>query len=423
MANYGLDRQREIFIDGISGKKPLIPIDFAKLEKRAGEKMSKEGYAYLAGGAGREQTIQDNSRGFNLWQIWPRMLRGVAQREMRTTLFGDQLSAPFLLAPIGVLELAHQQADLAVAKAAAKHNIPFIFSNQASVPMERCSSAMGDSPRWFQLYWSKSRDLVQSFVQRAEGCGASAIVVTLDTTMLGWRPRDLDLAYLPFLQGKGIAQYVSDPVFQRLLLELDEELQPGPQPAKNWSSIRHIIKVIRAYPEGSLRSKLQSGKPLAAVKKFINMYTNPAITWTDLAFLRENTQLPILLKGILHPDDALKSIDFGMDGIIVSNHGGRQVDGAVSTAAVLPQIVKATQKQIKVLVDSGIRSGSDIFKALALGADAVCIGRPYAYALALAGEAGVDELIRNYKAELDLCMALTGCRDLTEIDGRMLRQA
>ena len=420
MADYGLERQREVFINGLAGKKPVIPFNHLKLEEKASRKISKEAFAYIAGGAGQEITASENREGFDAWQIWPRMLRGVADRDMSSTLFGDKISAPFFLSPIGVLEMAHKTADLAAGRAAADQEIPFVFSNQASVSMEKCSAAMGDSPRWFQLYWSKERNLVQSFVERAEACGCSAIVVTLDTTTLGWRPRDLELAYLPFLQGKGIAQYVNDPVFQRLLNEPVQE-EPGKQgPTKNLTAIKNVLKVIRSYPEGSLINRLTSGRPLAAVKKFISIYTNPAISWDDLSFLREHTSLPVILKGILHPDDALKAIDHGVEGIMVSNHGGRQVDGAVSTAAVLPEIVKAVNGQSKILVDSGIRSGTDVFKALALGADAVGVGRPYAYALAIAGEAGVNELIRNYKAEFDLCMALTGCSKLSDIDDRML---
>lgn len=422
MANYGLDRQREVFINGMAGDKPVIPFNYNKLEERASQKLSKEAFAYIAGGAGEESTARANRRDFDSWQIWPRMLRGVDKRDMSFSLFNDKITAPFFLSPIGVLELAHKQADLAVAKAAARHQIPFTFSNQASFPVERCSELMNSSPLWFQLYWSKNLDLVQSFLERAEKTGASAIVVTLDTTLLGWRPRDLELAYLPFLQGKGIAQYVSDPVFQRLLDEPEEKGAGKPQPRKNLAAIKNIIKVIKSYPEGSLIKKLTSGRPLTAVKKFISIYTNPAITWKDLSFLREHTTLPIVLKGVLHPDDARKAIDHGVDGLIISNHGGRQVDGAVSTALVLPEIAVAVQKQAKVMVDSGIRSGADVFKALALGADAVGIGRPYAYALALNGEAGVDELISNYKADFDLCMALAGCSKLSDINEEMLRK-
>ena len=252
--------------------------------------------------------------------------------------------------------------------------------------MEEVAAAMADSPRWFQLYWSKSNDLVASLVTRAERCGCSAIVVTLDTTLLGWRTRDLDLAYLPFLEGKGIAQYTSDPVFQRLM----DEPGNGSAPRKaTFESLTGLFKMVKAYPGSGFIKKLRSGRPVKAVRKFTEIYSNPALTWKDLAFLRQHTKLPILLKGILHPEDAALAVSHGVNGIIVSNHGGRQVDGSMGTVEALPEIVKAVRAQVPVLIDGGIRAGADMFKALALGATAVCIGRPYVYGLTLAGEAGV----------------------------------
>jgi lactate 2-monooxygenase len=288
-----------------------------------------------------------------------------------------------------------------------------IFSNQASKPMEAVSEAMGDGVRLFQLYWSKSNDLVASFVQRAERCGCSAIVVTLDTTMLGWRTRDLDLAYLPFLEGKGIAQYTSDPVFQKLMDEPDAS--PGVKKRISLQSILGLLEMTKNYPDKGFLKKLKSRRPLKAVQKFISIYSNPAVTWDDLKFLRTVTKLPILLKGILHPDDARKAIDYGVDGIYISNHGGRQVDGSISTIEALPVIAKAVNKQLPILFDSGIRGGADAFKAIALGATAIGIGRPYVYALALAGEKGVRELLKNFKADFELTMGLAGCRAVQEI--------
>jgi lactate 2-monooxygenase len=279
--------------------------------------------------------------------------------------------------------------------------------------MEEVSGVMGDSFNMFQLYWSKSNDLVASFVQRAERCGCSAIVVTLDTTMLGWRTRDLDLAYLPFMEGKGIAQYTSDPVFQKLMDEPD--LNPPVKKLITIQAFLGLIEMTKNYPGNGFLKKLKSGRPVKAVQKFVSIYSNPAVTWNDLKFLRTITKLPIILKGILHPDDAHQSIDYGVDGILVSNHGGRQVDGAISTIEALPAIVKAVNHQIPVLMDSGIRGGADAFKALALGATAVGIGRPYVYALALAGEVGVRELLKNYLADFELTMGLSGCRSVKEI--------
>jgi lactate 2-monooxygenase len=314
--------------------------------------------------------------------------------------------------------MVHPEADLAVAKAAASLGVPFIFSNQASKPMEACSALMGNNPRWFQLYWSKSNELVKSFVQRAEACGCTALVVTLDTTMLGWRTRDLDLAFLPFLEGKGIAQYTSDPVFQKLLDDPEETI-----PLKRsitWQSISGLISMVNRYPGEGFISKLKSGKPMKAVRKFVSIYSNPATTWANLDFLRQHTKLPIILKGVLHPDDARHAMEAGIDGILISNHGGRQVDGALATLDALPRIAAVVQNRIPILLDSGIRGGADVYKALALGATAICVGRPYVYGLALAGEQGVREVIQNLMADFELTMGLSGCSKISDITREMI---
>jgi lactate 2-monooxygenase len=406
-----LDRQKEIYLNGFAGIQPAVPISSGALEETAKKNMSPHAFAYIAGGAGNESTLLCNRAAFENHKIVPRMLRDVSVRDTSIELFGQRLPSPLLLAPIGVLEMAHPQADLAVGKAAASLNIPYIFSNQASKPMEEVATAMDKCPHWFQLYWSKSNELVKSFVKRAEKCGCSAIVVTLDTTVLGWRTRDLDLGYLPFLEGKGIAQYTSDPVFQKLM----GEPEPLAKRKITMQTIRGLVQMVKNYPGGNFFTKLKSGRPVKAVRKFVSIYSNPALTWEDLKFLKTITKLPILLKGILHADDARKSIAHGMSGIIVSNHGGRQVDGSISTLEALPSIVDAVQQKIPVLIDSGIRGGADIFKALALGAKAVCLGRPYVYGLAIAGEPGVKEVLQNTLADFELTMALAGCRNISEI--------
>ncbi len=411
-----LDRQKEIYLNGFAGVKPAVPISFCELEGVAKKRLSPEAYGYIAGGAGNESTLRGNRTAFEKYKIVPRMLRNVSVRDTRIELFGQKLPSPFLLCPIGVLEMAHTQADLAVGKAAASLHVPYIFSNQASKSMEEVATAMGNGARWFQLYWSKSNELVKSFVERAERCGCSAIVVTLDTTVLGWRTRDLDLAYLPFLEGKGIAQYTSDPVFQKLMDE------PAPLSKQNvtWQSVKGLMEMTKKYPGKNFFSKLKSGRPVKAVQKFVSLYSNPALTWGDLKFLKTITKLPLLLKGILHADDARKAIDYGMNGIIVSNHGGRQVDGSISTMEALPSIVEAVNGKIPVLMDSGIRGGADIFKALALGAKAVCLGRPYVYGLAIAGEAGVKEVLQNLMTDFEITMALAGCASISEISREAL---
>lgn len=417
----GRERQSGIYIRGLAGKRPAVSTNLERLEERAREKLSPEAFAYVAGGAGMESSMRANRAGFERWRIVPRMLRDVSVRDTSVELFGETLPAPLLLAPIGVLEMAHAEADLAVARAAAAEGVPMIFSSQASHSMEACAAVMGESPRWFQLYWSRSDELVRSFVRHTEGCGCRAIVLTLDTTMLGWRPRDLDLAYLPFLHGRGIAQYVNDPVFRRSLAEPLEGTSAAAAPV-NLSTLRAFAGMVRRYP-GKLRQKLRSGEPRAAVQRFVATYSRPSLTWDDLQFLRDLTRLPILLKGILHADDARQALEHGMDGIIVSNHGGRQVDGAIGALDALPAVVEAVDGRVPVLFDSGIRGGADVLKALALGARAVCLGRPYVYGLALAGEEGVREVIRNLRADFDLTLGLAGCRSLAEITREMLVRA
>jgi lactate 2-monooxygenase len=390
-----------------------VPAAFAELESHAKEKLSADAFAYIAGGAGNERTMAANRAAFDRWAIMPRVLRNVEQRDLSVELFGRTLPAPLLLAPIGVLELAHGDADLAVARAAAALGVPMIFSNQASVAMEPCAAAMGNTPRWFQLYWSTSDVLVASFVRRAEACGCEAIVVTLDTTMLGWRPRDLDRAHLPFLRGQGLADYTSDPVFRASLREPLPDASATRAPL-NFSSLGVAIDQAKNFP-GGFFGNLFSSKPRVAVQRFFATYSRPSLTWENLPALRRMTKLRIVLKGILHADDARRALDAGVDGIVVSNHGGRQIDGAIASLDALPAIVETVGGKIPVLFDSGVRSGADVFKALALGARAVLLGRPYVYGLALAGEAGVREVVSNVVAEFDLTLGLAGCRAARDV--------
>ena len=412
----GEERQRSIYLRGVSGGRPRVPVDRVELEERAAQAMPREAYAYIAAGAGAEDGIEGNREAFKSWRIVPRVLRDVSERDTSTELFGRTLPSPFLLSPIGVLEMVHRDADRAVARAAAAEGVPMVFSNQASHPMEECAEAMGSSPRWFQLYWSKSQELVESLVGRAEACGCEAIVVTLDTTLLGWRTRDLDLAYLPFLRGKGIAQYTSDPVFERLVQEGSqappEAQAPTPRPTP--AALGTLLQVLRNYPDRFLGG-LRSGMARGSVERFVEIYSRPSLTWDDLPFLRARTELPILLKGVLHPDDARKAVESGIDGIVISNHGGRQIDGVIPTLEALPAIAEEVGGEIPIVLDSGVRGGADAFKALALGATAVGLGRPYVFGLTIAGEEGVREVIQNLVAEFDLTMGLAGCRSVGEI--------
>ncbi|MEJ0060180.1 MAG: alpha-hydroxy-acid oxidizing protein [Terricaulis sp.] len=352
--HFGPEIQAGIYLRGLSGATPEIPTSFTALEARAKEKMTPEAWAYVAGGAGLESTMAANRAAFERVVIEPRMLAGAGQRDLSCELFGCKMTAPILTAPIGVSEMMHPDGDLAVARAARKLGFPMIISSQASFPMEAIAEANGDGARFFQLYWSKADAISESFVRRAEACGCKAIIITLDTTILGWRPRDLDLGFLPFLKGQGIAQYTSDPAFRAMLSQTPEE------------------------------------NPMAAAFMFTQVFSDPSLDWARIAKIRSWTKLPVILKGITRADDAARAVAEGYDGILVSNHGGRQVDGAIGALDALPGIVAAAAGKVPVLFDSGIRCGADIFKALALGASAVCIGRPYVYGLALGGEAGVE---------------------------------
>ena len=393
------DYQMKTYGEGLHGKRPLLSPLWKEMEKEAYAKMEKGARSYIHGGAGLSHTVDNNRNDFNKYRIVPRMLKNVDVRDTSTTVLGVDMTAPFFLCPVGVAEMVHPEGDLAIAKGAAPTGIPYIFSNQGSFPMETCAAAMGDTPHFFQLYWSKSRALVSSFVQRAEACGSKGIVLTLDTTLLGWRTGDMDIAYLPFLLGKGIAQYTSDPVFRNLVEE----------------------EIAQEYPELNKTSpEYKEVFGQTCVMLFTRIYNNSTTTWDDLAFLRDQTSLPIILKGILHKDDAKLAVKYGMDGVLVSNHGGRQVDGSISSIAALPKIVKAVKGQIPILMDSGIRGGADVFKALALGADAVGLGRPHIFALTLAGADGVTEIIRQLQADFELTMALSGCKNLSEINRECL---
>jgi L-lactate dehydrogenase (cytochrome)/lactate 2-monooxygenase len=434
--------QAGIYREGVFGRRPVVPTAPAALEAAARRRMSRRGFAYVAGSAGSERTARANVEAFDRWRIVPRMLRDVAEPDVATELFGDPLPAPLLLAPVGVLEMAHRDADLAVAGAARELGLPMVLSSQASQPMERVGAATGTAPHWFQLYWSNNDELAESFVRRAEASGARALVVTLDTHTLGWRPRDLDLGYLPFAHGLGIAQYTSDPVFLELVrarvaasrmergaprvqgMAQGSPAQSGAQSSgrPTPAAVRALVSMARHYPGGgSLQSRVRSPLPRAAVETFLEVFSRPSLTWADLAWLRERTRLPIVLKGIQHPDDASRALDAGVDGVWVSNHGGRQVDGAIASLDALPGIVQRVDARVPVLFDSGVRSGADAFIALALGASAVCVGRPWIYGLALAGERGVRAVLEHLWAELELTMGLAGCASLADLSPAALQ--
>ncbi len=356
------------------------PISAADWETRARETLEPGPFGYIAGGAGSEATMHANLEAFERRRLRPRMLAGNVERDLSVEVLGLRSPVPFLLAPIGVLSIAHAEAELGVARAARATGVPMILSSAASSSLEDVAAELGDSPRWYQLYWFDDRELVGSIVDRAGAAGYGAIVVTLDTLMLGWRPRDLGNGYLPFLQGEGLAQFFSDPIFRSWLDEAPED------------------------------------DVLTASVRALSVFSNLGLTWADLAWLRDRTELPILVKGVLTAEDARIALEHGVDGIVVSNHGGRQVDGSVAALDALVEVRDAVGGDTPVLMDSGIRTGSDVLKAVALGADAVLLGRPYAYGLAVGGAAGVEAVIRQLAAEIDITLALIGAQSVRELD-------
>ncbi|NLU83674.1 lactate 2-monooxygenase [Rhodococcus sp. HNM0569] len=418
--SVGLERQNVIYRDGVHGRAPRVPTDFPSLERAARKVMSRKAWAYVHGGAGIGRTMDANRAAFDRWHIVPRVLRDVSQRDISIDLFGRTLPAPVLLAPVGASELAGPGADVDIASAAAELGVPYIFSNQGCTPMEDSAAAMGSAPRWFQLYWSKDDDLVDSLLARAEAISADAVVVTLDTTMLGWRPEDLNLGSLPFARGQGIAQYTSDPVFRRIVRERVAAAGEKARDEVSVAAVKALVSMTRRFP-GRFLDNIRSPEPRAAVETFLDIYSRPSLAWSDIASLRERTSLPVLLKGVLHPDDAVRALDAGVDGLIVSNHGGRQVDGAVSSLDALTDIAPVVGGRMPLILDSGIRTGADVFKALALGASAVTLGRPHLYGLALAGRDGVRDVTANLIAEFDLTLGLSGFTSVAEIDRTALR--
>ncbi len=435
-ASRGISRrtQSDIYRTGISGIRPRVPVDVDGLEAAARKALSAEAFAYIAGGAGAERTVAANRAAFGRWQVWPRPLRDVSVRDLSIDFLGVRRATPLLLAPLGVMEMAHPEADLAVARAAASLGVPYTLSNQASLPMEEVAAAAPGGSRLFQLYWSASDELNASLLRRAEASGCEAIVVTLDTHLLGWRTRDLDLAYLPFTRAMGIAQYTSDPVFQQLVRERSRAAASAPSPDEAAPPVKVTPKAVAAgvriarkgaalTGSPSLRENLRSPLPRAAVETFLDVFSTPALTWDDLAKARQWTSLPIILKGIVHPDDAIRALDAGVDGIWISNHGGRQVDQSVPTLEVLPTIAERVAGRVPVVFDSGVRQGSDVFIALALGATAVALGRPYSYGLGIAGETGVREVVRNVLAELDITLGLSGHTSIARLGRDALREA
>jgi lactate 2-monooxygenase len=373
------DYQSEIYLRGLSGVVPALPMTYTELETKASATMPPMVWSYVAGGAGDEHTQRVNSTAFQRWGLMPRMFVGATERDLSVEMFGILFPVPVFMAPIGVIGICAQDGhgDLASARAAATTGVPLAVSTFAADPLEDIAAQFGSTPGFFQLYVPKDRELAASLVERAESAGYKAIVITLDQPVSGWRPRDLETAYSPPQLGLCLANYTSDPVFRAGLAQSPEQ------------------------------------NPQAAVLAWRQTFSH-SLTWADLSWLRSLTDLPLIVKGICHPDDARRAKDGGVDGIYCSNHGGRQANGGLPAIDCLPGVVEAASG-LPVLFDSGIRSGADIIKALALGATAVGIGRPYAYGLTLAGTDGVVHVLRSMLAETDLIMAIDGYPSLKDL--------
>lgn len=367
-------RRTEIVEDG----ECAVPPTFEALEQTAMDHLDPHVYDHVAGGAGTEDTKRANREAFRRFRIVPRVLRDVTERDLSIRLFGRKLPTPVLLAPIGTQTLYHEEGELASAAAAAALGVPFTLGTAASKSMEKVANVMDDAPRLFQLYWPSDWDITASLVERAEASGYDAIVLTVDSPLPKWRVRNLTNRYDGW---KSIpkANLESDPV----AADRVESSEDGPGPTE------------------------RLGK-------------DTSITWEDLTFLREHTSLPIVLKGIVHPDDAKLAVRHDVDGVVVSNHGGRQIDGSIASLEALPAVVDAVDGEIPVLFDSGVRNGADAFKAIALGASAVFLGRPYIYGLAVAGERGVSDVVQNVAAELESIVALSGHTSIDEVDRSLL---
>ncbi|AKA01481.1 L-lactate 2-monooxygenase [Streptomyces noursei ZPM] len=380
------DYQFEIYLRGLQDQVPPFTTDLSALEEVARDRMGPQPYGYVAGAAGTGATARANRAAFDGHRLVPRMLRDATERDLRTTVLGSELAAPVLLAPIGVQTVVHPDGELATARAAQATGVPMVLSTASSHTIEEAARANGDGQRWFQLYWPHDDEVTASILARARAAGYTTLVVTLDTWQLAWRPRDLDQAYLPFIRGNGVAIPLSDPVFRS---RLDRPAEEDPQ---------------------------------AAALQWLPIFSGKAHTWDELGFLREHWDGPIVLKGIVHPQDARRAVAAGMDGVLVSNHGGRQVDGAVAALDALVDVVAEVGDETEVLFDSGVRSGADVVKALALGARAVLLGRPYVYGLALGGADGVQHVVRSLLADLDLTMGLVGCTRVAEIGPDLLHR-
>ncbi|CAL5869014.1 uncharacterized protein PFLUO_LOCUS3242 [Penicillium psychrofluorescens] len=389
--NYG-SYQTEIYGQGaLMGIRPTVTTDPRLLEEQARKSLGVRSFNYVSGGAGEKATMDSNRLAFRQWKLIPRMMRNMEKQDVSIELFGQKYDNPLIMAPVGVQSLFHEDKETGLAEACAEVGVPYTLSTASTSSIEDVASASGDGKRWYQLYWPQDNEITASLLKRAKENGYSVLVVTLDTWSLAWRPADLDNAYIPFIKGVGNQVGFSDPVFRAKF-----EKESGTTVEDD------IVGASRAW--------------------LADVFSGRAHTWDDLAFLREQWEGPIVLKGIQHVDDAKKALECGCDGIVVSNHGGRQVDGAIGSLEALPEIVDAVGDKMTVLFDSGIRTGVDVIKALCLGAQAVLVARPVIYGLSIDGRNGAKQVLKGLLADLWQSMSLSGIQNVAECDRSKIRK-
>ncbi|KAL7420597.1 hypothetical protein Q5752_004548 [Cryptotrichosporon argae] len=388
-ANY----QTEIYQAGLHGQKPRFTFDVKAWPGLAKDVLARNAWGYVHGDAGTRETEDNNLAAFRKWAVVPNRLVKFDRADLATRVLGLELASPLIVAPVGVLQIFHEDKEAAVARAAANVGVPYTLSTAAASSIEEAAEASGNGLRFYQLYWPNNEhdDITASLLRRAKAAGYKALVVTLDTYILGWRPDDEDDAYNPFLKPDsiGVALGFSDPVF-------------------------------RSHFKATTGKEVEEDKGAAAAAWSKMIFPGISHSWEDLEFLKQHWDGPIVLKGIQTVADAQRAANAGMAGIVVSNHGGRQVDGCVGSLEMLPEVVDAVGDKLDVLFDSGIRCGMDIVKALALGAKAVLVGRPYVYGLAFGGQDGVEHVLQSLLGELDLSLQLSG---IPSIDKQHLNRA
>ncbi|KAF3764885.1 FMN-dependent alpha-hydroxy acid dehydrogenase [Cryphonectria parasitica EP155] len=391
--SYG-QYQIELYKNGaLLEQPPEVTTDPTKLQEQARKAMPSGPFNYIYGGAGEGATMDANRLAFRQWKIIPRFLRPTLPRDLSIKLFGQTYPSPVVMAPIGVMGAYHEDREVGVAAACAELGVPFTLSTASTSSIEEVAEASGEgSARWFQLYWPNDEEFTASILSRAKNNGYTVLVVTLDTFTMSWRPLDLDAGFLPFVKGQGVQVGFSDPVFRRKFAEMSD----GETPEDN--------------------------QFLASQMFIADVFSGNAHSWEDLKVLKKYWDGPIVLKGILSAQDARLALEHGMDGVIVSNHGGRQMDGAVPSLEMLPEIVDAVGDQMTVLFDSGIRTGADIIKALCLGAKAVLVGRPVMYGLGIRGKEGARHVLAGLLADLDQSMGLSCVKNIGELNKDKLRR-